>query len=149
MPSYTIHLAVAKKYLEHHKEEDENAFYQGVIAPDLKEKPASHFGKSSSRPDLKAYKEIVGLNSSYDRGYYLHLLTDKLFYRKYLAEGEFSKEIYNDYDKINRSIIEAYQLKIPDEVKNKIFFMPGEPKIIRKDIMKFIDWVGEMDLEKE
>lgn len=34
MPSFTIHLAVAKKYLETHKQENEQEFLKGVIAPD-------------------------------------------------------------------------------------------------------------------
>lgn len=104
MPSFTIHLAVAKKYLEKHKNENEEEFYRGVIDPDLKDKATSHFGKYSSEPDLNRYCREVGLNSSYKRGYFLHLLTDDLFYNKYL-EG-FSEEIYDDYNRINQAIID-------------------------------------------
>lgn len=146
MPSFTIHLAVAKKYLEKHKNENEEEFYNGVIDPDLKDKKTSHFGKYSSTPDLNRYCREVELNSSYNRGYFLHLLTDDLFYNKYLER--FSNEIYNDYNKINRAIVARYSLEIPDKIKDLIKFESGETKLLNFDsICKFIDTVGDIELE--
>lgn len=146
MPSFTIHLAVAKKYLEKHKNENEEEFYRGVIDPDLKDKSTSHFGKYSSEPDLNRYCREVGLNSSYKRGYFLHLLTDDLFYNKYL-EG-FSEEIYDDYNRINQAIIDQYGIEIPDRIKDLVKFESGETKLLDFDsICKFIDTVGDIELE--
>lgn len=146
MPSFTIHLAVAKKYLEKHKNENEEEFYRGVIAPDLKDKATSHFGQYSSTPDLNRYCREVGLNSSYNRGYFLHLLTDDLFYNKYLER--FSTEIYDDYNKINQAIIDKYGLKIPDIIKELVKFENGKTRLLNFDsICKFIDTVGNIELK--
>ena len=35
MPALTIHLTIAKKYLENHPEEDKESFISGSIAPDF------------------------------------------------------------------------------------------------------------------
>jgi len=55
MPGYTIHIAIAKKYIEKHKSEirSEDEFIKGVIAPDMNEnldgpsedKSKTHYGK--------------------------------------------------------------------------------------------------------
>ena len=146
MPSFTIHLAVAKKYIEKHPEENKEEFYRGVIDPDLKDKSVSHFGPNSSSPDLNRYIQEVGLNSSYNRGYFLHLLTDDLFYNRYLEM--FSEEIYDDYDRINRRLIEKYQLTIPENIKAKVDFKDEKTKILDfEGICKFIDTVGNIDIE--
>ena len=145
MPSYIIHLAVAKKYLENHKE-DEKEFYKGVIAPDLLDKKVSHFGEYSSTPDLNRYYNDVGLDTSFNRGYFLHLVTDYLFYNKFLES--FSPEIYEDYDKINESLVRKYNIDIPKEVEEKVKFKQGNLAILDFDkVCKFIDTVGKVPLE--
>lgn len=142
MPSYTIHLAAAIKYLENHSEEDRAAFLEGALAPDLLPKPESHYGPASSKPDLELFAADKGLSSSYNRGYYFHLYTDRLFYNEFLPRfaKEFSKEIYNDYDKLNRAIIERYGVEVPEKVKDTVKFAYGETRIIPKDaLFEFID----------
>lgn len=147
MPSYVIHLAVAKKYLENHKEEDFEEFYRGVVAPDLADKKVSHYGEYSSSPDLNKYYNEVGLDNSYNRGYFLHLVTDYLFYNKFLQS--FSSEIYEDYNKINSDLIEKYNISIPKEIEEKIKFKEGIPSILDINrICKFIDAVGQVELER-
>lgn len=146
MPSFTIHLAVAKKYLERHPEENKEQFYNGVIDPDLKDKTTSHFGPNSSSVDLNKYCQEVGLKTSYNRGYFMHLLTDYLFYNKFLER--FSKEIYDDYDKINKTLIKKYNLQIPEKVKDKVKFTEGETKILNlENICKFIEAVGSLEID--
>lgn len=146
MPSYVIHLAVAKKYLENHKEENITEFNKGVIAPDLADKKTSHYGEYSSSPDLNKYKAEVGLDNSYKRGYFLHLLTDYLFYNKFLKS--FSREIYNDYDKINLELIRKYNITVPKEIEEIIKLKKGIPSILDfNEICKFIDEVGQIKIE--
>ncbi len=56
MPSFLIHIAVAKQYLKKHKEYDEKEFIKGTIAPDLiEDKTKSHYGKESAQSDVKAF----------------------------------------------------------------------------------------------
>lgn len=83
MPSFVMHLAAANIFLKRHPDESSSEFYQGVIAPDLLKKPKSHFGSATSHPDLAGYIKDIGLNTSYDRGYYFHLLTDWMFYQPF------------------------------------------------------------------
>ena len=143
MPSYTIHLAVAAEYLNHHEEADKQCFLKGVLAPDFLPKPASHYGPASSlcRPDLFLLEQ--GLADGYRRGYYLHLLTDKLFYSLMVDMTAFSKEIYRDYDKLNARLIDRYALEIPDYARPTLSFLEGEPLILSEErLYRFIKAVG-------
>lgn len=149
MPSYIIHLAVAKEYLKSHTEENTDEFIRGVIAPDLLEKPQSHYGESSSEPDLKKYIQVNGLHTSYDRGYYLHLKTDWIFYHDLLPANVFCEEVYNDYDRMNASLIKKYELIIPEEVKDYVGFRDGRTKKLHEHMVdRFIGKVGKLDLEQ-
>ena len=145
MPSYMIHLAVAKKYLETHKEKDPCTFYAGVMAPDVLEKPASHFGSCSSEPGLSRFALEIGLDNSYKRGYFLHLVTDYLFYNKHLSG--FSKEIYRDYDVINSQICQRYGICPPRSVAHVVKFIDGNTTFLDKDrLFEFIESFESIDL---
>lgn len=147
MASFVIHLAVAQAYLREHPQEDAAAFERGVLAPDLLEKPASHYGPASSQPDLDACVASRGLEDSFSRGYYLHLLTDKLFFGEFLQT--FSQELYTDYDKVNADIIKAYGITPPSEVAEKITLSKGEPHLFTKeDVLHFIEAVAAIGLAR-
>lgn len=135
MPGYVIHLAVAKEYLNKNKEINENEFIEGVIYPDsVKDKSLTHYGKGSSYTNLFKFLTHKDINTIFNRGYFLHLLTDYLFYNRYI--DTFSKDIYNDYDLLNRKLIEKYDLKIPDKIKDSVFFKKeGELKILSMEII--------------
>ena len=147
MAGYVIHLAVAEEYLRKHSNTEENydEFINGVIAPDgVTDKSLTHYGEKSSKVRLKKYLEENELNTSYDKGYFLHLVTDYLFYSNYI---NFSKEIYNDYDILNKYLIEKYNVKLPEKVKNKVFFLTGETKVLDlKTAEKVIDEISDLDL---
>lgn len=153
MPSLVMYLAVAKKYMEKHSEENEEEFIEGILAPDRRinltsEKAKLHYGeKTSHRPDLNRYYHEQGLESSYNRGYFLNLITDYLFYNKYLQE--YSADIYDDYKKMNSRIIDKYNLSIPEDIENQVDIVDGEIKVINEnEVYKFIETVGQLDLEQ-
>lgn len=52
---------------------------------------------------MEHYKSIIE-----SKTFYLHLLTDKHFYVYY--EDIFSEEFYHDYNKLNRGLIENYNI---------------------------------------
>jgi len=84
MPGYVIHLAVAERYLKNHKNKKENydEFIQGVIFPDsVEDKEKTHYGKGSSNSDLYKFLQENKIDNSFKRGYFLHLITDYLFYK--------------------------------------------------------------------
>lgn len=149
MPSYVIHLAVAKIYLSCHTEENEEEFIQGTIAPDLLEKPQSHYGEATSSPDLEQFKSARGLVTSYDRGYFLHLKTDLLFYQELITPKKISEEIYEDYNRMNRSLMQRYVLEIPEAVRKYVEFREGETvKLHEHMAVDFINTVGNLELEE-
>lgn len=96
MPGIHIHLAIAKEYLKHHPEiKNEEAFYEGSIAPDFTEdKKESHYTKETSNEDLINYLnnkvhifpflQTTNVKTDYNKGLFLHLITDKLFFTKFL-----------------------------------------------------------------
>ena len=140
MAGYVIHLAVAEEYIKNYPKDidDYKEFIEGVIYPDsVKDKSLTHYGTKSSKPNLKLFFEDKDINDSFNKGYFLHLLTDYLFYNRFL--DYFSKDIYNDYDILNKVLIERFEVKIPDSVKNSVFYLEGETKILNlEETIEFI-----------
>lgn len=150
MPGYVIHLAVAEEYLKKHKNVKENydEFIEGVIYPDsVTDKSLTHYGKSSSQANLYDFLKEHELKDSFTRGYFLHLLTDYLFYNKYIEF--FSKDMYNDYDILNRKLIEKYNVKLPEKIKQYVFFKENlELKILSYPLVeKIINDISDMELD--
>ncbi len=154
MAGYVIHLAIAEEYLRKHKDikEDYEEFIKGVIYPDsVTDKSLTHYGIKSSKVILKDFLQDNEINNSYMRGYFLHLITDYLFYNKYLEK--FSKDIYNDYDILNKRLIEKYNVVLPENIQNNVFYKEGETKILTMELaIKIIDEISDLNLnavEKE
>ena len=154
MAGYVIHLAIAEEYLRKHKDikEDYEEFIKGVIYPDsVTDKSLTHYGIKSSKVILKDFLQDNEINNSYMRGYFLHLITDYLFYNKYLEK--FTKDIYNDYDILNKRLIEKYNVVLPENIQNNVFYEDGETKILTLELaIKIIDEISDLNLnavEKE
>lgn len=148
MPGYVIHIATAQEYLNKHpQEEDKEQFIKGVIYPDYtSEKSKTHYGKSSSYSNIDRFLKENSIDNAFNRGYFIHLVTDYLFYNKYLEK--FSKDIYQDYDIINRQLINKYSVNLPKEVKDKVFFIEGQTKILSYTLAcKVIDEISNLDLD--
>lgn len=152
MPGYIIHIAVANEYIRKNVNEKENIkeFINGSIYPDLvKPKSKSHYGKSPAYTNLKMFLENNNIDNSFQKGQFLHLITDYLFYNYYLIK--FCKEeIYNDYDILNKQLIEKYKIDyIPKEAKEVISFKNGNTKILDMNLAcKIIDEVSNLDIKK-
>lgn len=149
MPGYVIHLATGKEYIKNNREDiqDVNKFLNGIIIPDILSKPESHYGKDTATPDLDAYLKSHPTLDDFNKGYFLHLITDYLFYNKFLKIPEFLPEIYDDYDKSNKLLIEKYKIDIPEEIKSVVQFKDGDLKILDfKSICEFIETIGKMNI---
>ena len=148
MAGYVIHLAVAEEYIKKYPEDiqDYNKFIEGVIAPDgVLDKSITHYGEKSSKVNLKKFLESNEVNTDYNKGYFLHLLTDYIFYNKFLEY--FSKDIYNDYDILNKTLQKTFHVKIPESVKEKVFYKEGKTKILDLEkTIKFIKQVSRYEL---
>ena len=122
MPGFIIHIAVAKKYIDNFKNDikNENDFLQGVLAPDLfNDKYESHYhnyGEVCSGLNYLLKNCNFDINSDYGKGYFLHVLTDYIFYNYdfkkevYYVRSHNLKTFYHDYDCTNKFLIQKYNL---------------------------------------
>ncbi len=168
MPSFVIHIAVAKEYIKNHKNEIKNQeeFIQGAIAPDLisiinknEDKSKTHYGKWNNvdmeiNLDKFLLDSKVDMEKDYWKGYFLHLLTDKKFYMEcFRKETENSIDnndtFYYDFDCLNKPIIEKYEIgKDYDENVTKYMkFVIGKPKYLKEEkVIKFIDEISKSNI---
>ena len=143
MAGYVIHLAVAEEYIKKHPEDikNYNEFIGGIIFPDgVSDKSITHYGYKSSKVNLKSFLEQNEINNDHNKGYFLHLITDYIFYNKFLTY--FSKDIYKDYDILNETLQKKFNVKIPNKVKEKVFYKKGKTKIL--ELEKVIEFINEV-----
>ncbi len=148
MPGYIIHLAVAKKQMKLNNIQNETEFIKGVIAPDLLKQEGidSHYGNSSN-PNLIRFLIKHNIETDYNKGYFLHLVTDYIFYNKFLSR--WGPEIYEDYNTLNDSLIKKYELKVPKEVQEYVKFQDKALTILDfDDIISFIETVGKIPINQ-
>lgn len=135
MPSFNIHLAVAKRYLDKHNDiKNTLDFYKGSIAPDLTDnKDKSHY--TAPRKDnelysnylmkkviLNRYLEENDILTDYDKGVFLHLITDKIFFTNYFTKEyvdsvigkTFLNNLYFSYDTTNKYLEDKYGIGMYD-----------------------------------
>lgn len=179
MPSFDIHLAIARNYVKNHKEiTNVQDFIKGSIAPDLvPDKRISHYTKEQDKNDLAkslhnkvAIDEFLKRNeikTDYDKGVYLHLLTDYLFYNEFFDEEylkqedgkNFRKDLYYSYIITNEYLKGKYdtsygvfQEQIEQEIqhsqKSADYQREKRQNIIPFDALdQFIDKVSKTDLK--
>lgn len=150
MAGYVIHLSVAEEYIKKHPEEKEgyNEFIDGVLFPDsVKDKSETHYGPESSKSNLYEFLKEHKLNTPFERGYFLHLLTDYLFYNHYISR--ISTELYNDYDILNDFLVDKYNIVLPDEVKNVVHSKQGQPSILSEELVeRLIKDISELNIDE-
>lgn len=148
MAGYVIHLAVAEAYKNKHINDIKNYedFIKGVIFPDsVSDKSLTHYGEKSSKVNLKEFLRENEIDNDYNKGYFLHLVTDYIFYNKFL--DCFSKDIYNDYDILNEIIQKKFNVIIPESVNDKVFYKRGDTSILAEEkVIKFIEEVSDYKL---
>jgi len=149
MPGFVIHIAIAQEYLKKHHIPFSEDFILGSISPDFSdEKSKTHYGKSPAYTNLGNYLKEITPNTDFEQGYFLHLVTDYLFYNYYLETFR-KPQIYYDYDFTNEFLIKKYNVNLQDEVKDKVFFKSGAPEILTLPLAcKIIDEISELDLEE-
>ena len=148
MAGYVIHLAVAKEFARKYPNEinNYNDYIDGVIYPDnVLDKSITHYGQKSSKVNLKEFISKNNLETDFNKGYFIHLLTDYIFYNHFLCF--FSKNLYIDYDILNAYLVEKFDIDIPDSIKSQIFYKDGLLHILSLDtIIYFIDKVSNYDI---
>lgn len=162
MPSFVIHLAIAEEYMKKHKNEIKNKeeFRKGVIAPDItNNKYESHYDNYKEKhvgllPFLK--QNDININSEYGKGYFMHLLSDELFYHNmfkkeynYIMENDL--DFYNDYDCLNDKLLKKYKnVKLPKKLNKYAKVINEKPKYLKYNkIKKFIKNISKISIEKQ
>lgn len=149
MAGYVIHLAVGEEFLKNYPNEINNydEFIEGIIYPDsVTDKSLTHYGSKSSQVNLKEFFYDRDINNDFNKGYFLHLVTDYLFYNKFLKIFS-NKYIYQDYDILNKDIENTFQVKIPSKVRNEVFYKSGKTKILNlEETINFIKETAKYDL---
>lgn len=154
MPGFVLHIAIGKEYLKKHNDiENVEEFMKGNIAPDLTDdKTKTHYGKSPTFTNLKEFLEHNKLDNSFNKGQFLHLVADYLFYNYYLKEfprRESKAILYDDYDKTNKGLMEKYNIQILDEIKQYMSYKEGIPQILTLDLAsKVIEEVSDLNIEE-
>lgn len=169
MASAVIHLCVAKEINKYLKM-DENYLLLGSIAPDISKqigetKEISHFLDHTNEDDIPNIDRFLSkykneLNNPFEMGYFIHLLTDKYWFRDYVykyieryTQDKVKKKvtytaikdlIYNDYTNLNIKLIDNHNLNLDlfyNEIplpKSKIIEIPVEKLHILIDKMGII-----------
>lgn len=153
MPGYIIHLAVGNEFIKNHPTEilDKDKFIEGIIYPDLAyDKSKTHYGPKSSMTNLKTFFLDKEIDIDFNKGYCIHLITDYLFYNKFLKVFYGRDELHNEYDLSNYYLQSMFNVVVPDKIKDKINYKnDGSCKILLKDdIISFIKEIGKFSIEK-
>ncbi len=171
MASATIHLAITKKYLENHKDLNYEKVIAGTLYPDaVKDNDKSHYtdinrsndnishvrGKVNLYAFLKEHKSL----NDFDLGWFIHLVTDYLFFEECFSEEyllnnsykDFCTDLYFAYDHLNLYLSEKYHITKDDYKDYPSEYYPGKPyedSILSKEkIDAFIIEVSSIDFDK-
>lgn len=140
MPGFHIHLAIGNRYIEKHTIEDKESFLWGIIAPDFTDnKDKTHYTKptkpnssiiefSKNKVCIEDFLKENEVKTDYEKGVFLHLLTDKIFFNEFFPKEylekenyvQFCKNLYTSYEMTNPYIAKKYNIKFSKELLEKI-----------------------------
>ncbi len=170
MPSYGIHRAVGVVSAKANHIKDFAAFMAGVVEPDVisdiggQNKVATHFGyepkdKLEVKKDFKSktnlYNYLIASHpkTEQDLGYFLHLITDHLWFYRFLYRTEMEKiytkdVLYHDYACIASEVENIY--KVSDGNPPLFWdYIDEEPILFsRLGMHKFISYCGKLNLKQ-
>ena len=173
MASPNMHLAIAKKFLEHNTGIDSDSFLSGTIYPDAvhDNKMFTHYTVKTDTDDLKAHLvNKVNLYNflqdhktldSFELGWFLHLIGDYIFftecfddeYVEKVSYKDFCHELYYSYDCTNKYLWNKYNLSMDYLKDYPAEFYPGFPEyrpcvLSIEKVDKFIERVSSIDINK-
>ena len=120
MPSITPHMVVATEVAKILNINSED-FIRGNLLPDIIDIKNSHHKVESDIyliPDIDYFIKKLDLTNDLDLGYLTHLLLDKHYLEDYLKKIYpnknifLAKKIYNDYDILNHSLVNNFNLDV-------------------------------------
>ena len=161
MASAIIHIAVAKKVNEV-LNRNEKDLYLGAIAPDASkivgtDRKITHFitDDNSDAPNINYFRSLYldKIKNDYDLGYYIHLLTDELWFNEFLPNFVLDDKvslkgitigdiIYNDYTNLNVKIIDYYNLNFKLFYEEFTYPEPNIKEVPKSTFPLVIDKMG-------
>lgn len=168
MACITMHLAIAKKYLENNPNENKEAFIKGAYLPDIDEdKIKSHYGTRipikrvkdmlDSKVDIIECAKNTDLDNDLNKAVFLHLVTDYLFYNfvyspslETKSPDQIKNMMYQDFDFVTNYILKTYKIDIPEEVSHIVKSRDGDivsEFFTAEQIDKFIDLISNLNLK--
>jgi hypothetical protein len=168
MPGVVIHLAVAKEYLKKQSLTDKMRLFEGSLAPDDAENPATtHHSSLDFHNDalsflngkINIYETLSNfdLNTDYGRGYFLHLITDYEYYNLVKRQRDYScmpyrelkDSLHHDYNVTTSHFKEKYDIVLPDYLKRFDSELEGDPVALSlEQYDDFVKRMGEINLEE-
>ncbi len=153
MPSYAIHVAIMHEYIrKNHINNNHEEYISGTVSPDqTNDKSKTHYGKTPAHSNVAKFLENNEIETPYDIGKFIHIVTDYLFYNKYLETPlNYKKEImYDDYNILNERIVKKYKFKISHQIKDVMGFKKGELQYLNEEkIYNMINDISDLDIEK-
>ena len=171
MPGLTIHYIIALKSADKNGIKNLQEYINGSFYPDFYQKPQSHYTESVkiiTRYDDLIYKVNLlpfpkehNIKTDHDKGYFMHLLTDYLFYhelciKKYHKDPNFVNclgALGKEYTKINKALFELYSYgkEYISEEYLRFFEVPTEDPMYftKSELQKFVEHCSLLDLGKE
>lgn len=170
MACATIHLGVAKKYLEKNSNINYEEFIAGTLYPDAaKDNDKTHYTDLNRGEDnvshvrgkvnLYAFLDNHDSLNDFELGWFLHLVTDYLFFEEcfsteYLLNNSYKKfcqDLYFAYNCLNLYLSEKYHITDDDYKRYPSENYPGIPYedcILSKEMIDdFIERVSSINLE--
>lgn len=171
MASSAIHLAIAKKYIKKHNNLNYKEFIKGTLYPDAEtNKFELHYPISPiidelaigvyNKVNLYAFLMDYPKPNDFELGWFLHLVTDYLFFQECFSEEylknikseDFTKELYHSYDCLDSYVLAKYNITKEDYEEYPSQYclgIPYEKGLLTKELVdSFINRVSEIDLDK-
>lgn len=142
MASFSIHLAIGKRYIDKNNINDKVSFKKGIIAPDLApNKNESHYTTFLDKSKLEYYLNnriqlydyLINnkVANDYELGVFIHLVTDYIFFahffdKEYIKSVDiniFNNDLYHSYDNVDNYVKTKYNLDytgIKESIDNAI-----------------------------
>lgn len=181
MASFLTHMAIGQEHLKYFKEDNEIEFLTGNLDPDYLhisknlDKAKLHYGKPynpnlsqkqnfENKTTLLTYLKQNRLDNSYNRGYFLHLISDYYFYNKVIninlienLDNNIVKNIYyEDYAKVQKFLLTNYAPKFLPEIEDMVYiknnflniYKNGTPILFgMNEFEKYIEYCSRLDLD--
>ena len=171
MPGLTIHYVVALQSAKKNNIKNMQEYVDGSFYPDFYQKQQSHYTditKTKNRIDELIYKVDLlpipqnhNIITDHEKGLFLHLLTDYLFYhelcvKKYKKDNNFMQclnALGQEYTRMNKALFDIYNFGndyIKDEYMQFFNIPQDNPQYFTKEELKnFIDHCANLNLEEE